>query len=47
MGRAARERVDRVFDIRHHVAAMEQVFDTILQARPSGPEVARVAAAPS
>jgi glycosyltransferase involved in cell wall biosynthesis len=30
MGRAARERVDRVFDIRHHVRAVEQVFDDVL-----------------
>jgi glycosyltransferase involved in cell wall biosynthesis len=30
MSRAARERIDRVFDIRHHVLAMEQIFDDIL-----------------
>lgn len=33
MGRAARARVDAVFDIRHHVAAMETLFDDILAAR--------------
>jgi glycosyltransferase involved in cell wall biosynthesis len=34
MGRAARERVDRVFDIRHHVRAIEGVFEELLGARP-------------
>jgi glycosyltransferase involved in cell wall biosynthesis len=33
MGVAARQRVDRVFDIRHHVRAMQDVFDEILGAR--------------
>jgi glycosyltransferase involved in cell wall biosynthesis len=37
MGRAARARVDTVFDIGHHVRAMEEVFDEILGARqPDG-----------
>ena len=35
MGRAARERVDRVFDIRHHVRAIEELFDGILTSRSS------------
>ncbi len=30
MGRAARKRVDAVFDIRHHVRAIEAVFDDVL-----------------
>ena len=30
MGRAARERVDHVFDIRHHVHAIEHVLDDVL-----------------
>ncbi len=30
MGRAARDRVDSVFDIRHHVRAIEQVFEDVL-----------------
>jgi L-malate glycosyltransferase len=34
MGAAARARVDAVFDIRHHVRAIEGVFDEILGARP-------------
>jgi glycosyltransferase involved in cell wall biosynthesis len=33
MGRAARARVDRVFDIRHHVRAIEALFDDILAPR--------------
>jgi glycosyltransferase involved in cell wall biosynthesis len=45
MGRAARERVDRVFDLRHHVAAVEQVFDEILSARAVGRPLASAAAA--
>ncbi|MGH7894771.1 MAG: glycosyltransferase family 4 protein, partial [Candidatus Binatia bacterium] len=45
MGRAARERVDRVFDIRHHVGAMERVFDEILGARATGMRVAHPAPA--
>jgi len=47
MGRAARARVDRVFDIRRHVAAMEQVFDTILRSRALDDEMAHVAPASS
>jgi glycosyltransferase involved in cell wall biosynthesis len=43
MGRAARERVDRIFDIRRHVAAMEQVFDEILQSRALDHEMAHAA----
>jgi glycosyltransferase involved in cell wall biosynthesis len=35
MGRAARERVDRVFDIRHHVHAVERVFDDVLGDTPA------------
>ncbi len=37
MGRAARARVDAVFDIRHHVAAVEALFDDVLglQRRPT------------
>jgi len=35
MGRAARERVDAVFDIRHHVRAVEAVFDDVLAACPA------------
>ncbi|HEV7732177.1 MAG TPA: glycosyltransferase family 4 protein [Candidatus Binatia bacterium] len=37
MGRAARARVDAVFDIRHHVAAVEALFDDVLglQQRPT------------
>jgi glycosyltransferase involved in cell wall biosynthesis len=30
MGRAARQRVDAVFDIRHHVRAIEDLFDEVL-----------------
>jgi len=33
MGRAGRARVDAVFDIRHHVGAMEALFEEILTAR--------------
>jgi glycosyltransferase involved in cell wall biosynthesis len=33
MGRAGRARVDAVFDIRHHVGAMEALFEEILAAR--------------
>ena len=33
MGRAARARVDAVFDIRHHVHAMEELFEEILAQR--------------
>jgi glycosyltransferase involved in cell wall biosynthesis len=43
MGRAARARVDAVFDIRHHAHAMEDVRDDILGARP----VAAAAGAPA
>lgn len=45
MGRAARARVDRVFDIRHHVQAVEQVFDDILGAETVVPPATRAAAA--
>jgi len=34
MGRAARARVDAVFDIRHHVATIEGVLDEVLAAHP-------------
>jgi glycosyltransferase involved in cell wall biosynthesis len=34
MGRAGRARVDALFDIRHHVAAVEALFDEIFAARP-------------
>ena len=34
MGRAARARVDAIFDIRHHVHAVEALFDEILGERP-------------
>jgi len=45
MGRAARERVDRVFDIRHHVRAVERVFDDVLGDTPAaGPAPRPVAA---
>jgi len=33
MGRAARARVDAVFDIRHHVRAIEALFDEMLASR--------------
>jgi glycosyltransferase involved in cell wall biosynthesis len=36
MGRAARARVDAVFDIRHHVRAMEDLFGEILAPRTQG-----------
>ncbi len=36
MGRAARARVDAVFDIRHHVRAMEQIFDEVLAPQGAG-----------
>jgi len=35
MGQAARARVDAVFDIRHHVRAIEALFDDVLGARPA------------
>ncbi len=35
MGAAGRARVQAVFDIRHHVAAMEAIFDDMLRARTS------------
>ena len=35
MGRAARERVDHVFDIRHHVHAIEHVLDDVLGDAPA------------
>jgi len=43
MGRAGRARAEAVFDIRHHVAAMEALFEQVLQhpvstERPGGPE---------
>jgi glycosyltransferase involved in cell wall biosynthesis len=34
MGRAARARVDAVFDIRHHVQAVERLLDDVLGAAP-------------
>ena len=37
MGRAGRERIDRVFDIRHHVRAIEGVFEEILHGGPPAP----------
>lgn len=45
MGRAARARVDAVFDIRHHVRAMEQVFDQILGTGAAGAGVMHTATA--
>lgn len=45
MGRAGRARVDRVFDIRRHVDAMERIFDDILGARSLHDGVVRTAAA--
>jgi glycosyltransferase involved in cell wall biosynthesis len=46
MGRAARERIDHVFDIRHHVRAIEAVFEeTLHRGRESAPPVARAATA--
>ena len=36
MGRAARARVEAVFDIRHHVRAMETLFEDLLAARGRG-----------
>jgi glycosyltransferase involved in cell wall biosynthesis len=36
MGRAARARVERLFDIREHARAMERVFDQVLAARAGG-----------
>ena len=44
MGRAARARVDAVFDIRHHVRAIEAVFDDVLAA--AGPAATGASAAP-
>ena len=43
MGQAGRARAEAVFDIRHHVAAMEALFEQVLQhpvstERPRGPE---------
>ena len=40
MGEAARARVDDVFDIRHHVRAIEELFDEVLDASPTGQAVA-------
>lgn len=37
MGRAARDRVTAVFDIRRHARAMERVFEQVLQAGAQGP----------
>ncbi len=45
MGRAARERVDRMFDIRHHVRAIEQVFDDIFGTKTVERRAPRAAAA--
>jgi glycosyltransferase involved in cell wall biosynthesis len=46
MGRAGRARIDRVFDIRHHVRAFEAVFDGILgPARAGAGPVTKAAAA--
>jgi glycosyltransferase involved in cell wall biosynthesis len=39
MGRAARARVERVFDIREHARALERVFDETLAARAGAAEV--------
>jgi glycosyltransferase involved in cell wall biosynthesis len=45
MGRAARARVDAVFDIRHHVRAIEAMLDEVLAAHePSAPRRQAVAA---
>jgi glycosyltransferase involved in cell wall biosynthesis len=44
MGRAARERIDRVFDIRHHVHAIEDLFDDILGDPPAARPMASAAA---
>jgi glycosyltransferase involved in cell wall biosynthesis len=35
MGHAARDRIDRVFDIRHHVHAIEHVLDEVLGETPT------------
>jgi glycosyltransferase involved in cell wall biosynthesis len=43
MGRAARARVDAVFDIRHHVRAVEALLDDVLSDHPV-PAAARAAA---
>jgi glycosyltransferase involved in cell wall biosynthesis len=40
MGAAARERVDRVFDIRHHVRAIEDLCDDVLGRGATGRAVA-------
>jgi glycosyltransferase involved in cell wall biosynthesis len=45
MGRAARERVDQMFDIGHHVHAVEQVFDEMLGTVPAEQPATRTAAA--
>src|SRR6185295_19620197 len=43
MGRAARARVDRLFDIGQHVSAIERVFDGILQPQARASEVGSAA----
>jgi glycosyltransferase involved in cell wall biosynthesis len=45
MGRAARERVENVFDIRHHVRAIEAVFEDVMAARPVTAAVTKTAPA--
>jgi glycosyltransferase involved in cell wall biosynthesis len=44
MGRAARGRVDAVFDIRHHVGAMEALFDDVLGLQRPPADVGRAVA---
>ena len=41
MGAAARARVDAVFDIRHHVQAIEAVLDDVLARRAAQPAAGR------
>jgi hypothetical protein len=40
MGDAARRRVDEVFDLRHHVRAIEALFAELLGDAPGGRAVA-------
>ncbi len=44
MGRAARARVDAVFDIRHHVGAMEALWDDVLGLQRPAADVGRAVA---
>lgn len=44
MGRAARARVDAVFDIRHHVGAMEALYDDVLGLQRPATDVGRAVA---